>query len=119
MGIPMREREPPPSLDELGAQLKDAQARRKSAVPSKGGASGANMSGLGFAFRIGVELVAAVGIGAGMGLLVDRTLDTGPWGVLVFGLLGSAAGMLNVWRAANALFVERPGPRDPDGSSSS
>ena len=115
----MTEREPPPSLDELGARLKDAQARRKSAAIRKDGTSGVNMSGLGFAFRIGVELVAAVVIGVGIGYLVDRTLETSPWGVLVFALLGSAAGMLNVWRAASSLYLDKPGDQDPDNSSSS
>jgi ATP synthase protein I len=40
----------------------------------------------------------AVGVGIGLGL--DWWLDTKPWFLVVFFLLGSAAAMLNVYRAA-------------------
>jgi ATP synthase protein I len=53
---------------------------------------------MGIAVRIGVELVAATGVGAGIGFLLDRWLDTTPWLLVAFFLLGSAAGMMNVYR---------------------
>jgi ATP synthase protein I len=58
------------------------------------------MSGFGAAFRIGVELVAALIVGVGAGLLLDRWLGTAPWFLIVFFFLGAAAGVLNVYRAA-------------------
>lgn len=48
--------------------------------------------------RIGTELVAALVIGVGFGLLLDNWLGTKPWFMLVFFLLGAAAGMFNVYR---------------------
>lgn len=50
--------------------------------------------------RIATELVAAVAVGVGIGLLLDSWLGTKPWMLIVFILLGSIAGMLNVYRIA-------------------
>lgn len=48
--------------------------------------------------RIGAELVAALIIGVGFGLVLDSWLGTKPWFMLVFFVLGAAAGMFNVFR---------------------
>lgn len=56
--------------------------------------------GLGMAMRIGVELVAGVGVGAGIGYFLDRWLGTGPWLLILFFFLGAAGGIMNVYRAA-------------------
>ena len=45
-------------------------------------------------------MVGGVLVGAGLGWLLDRWLGTTPWGLIVFLLLGFAAGILNVMRAA-------------------
>ena len=58
----------------------------------------ARQGGIGFAMRIGTELVAALVIGVGVGLLLDSWLETKPWFMLIFFILGSAAGMFNVYR---------------------
>ena len=52
----------------------------------------------GFAVRIGTELVAALVIGVGFGILLDNWLGTKPWLMLLFFLLGAAAGIFNVYR---------------------
>jgi ATP synthase protein I len=39
-------------------------------------------------------------VGAGLGWLIDRWLGISPWGLMVFLLLGFAAGVLNVMRSA-------------------
>lgn len=57
-------------------------------------------SGLGFGLRIAVDLLAGLAIGVGLGLLLDEWLNTSPLMMVVFLFLGSAAGMLNVYRAA-------------------
>jgi ATP synthase protein I len=57
----------------------------------------------GFAFRIGVELVSALLVGAGIGWLLDRWLGTTPFLLLLFFFLGAAAGILNVFRAAKEM----------------
>lgn len=92
----MTEDRPPDSLNKLDKRLREAQARRsgggKSTRPLK------RDSGLSLAFRIGVELVAALIVGVGIGLLLDKWLGTRPWFLLLFFILGSAAGIMNVFR---------------------
>ena len=53
--------------------------------------------------RLSSELVAGVLVGAGLGWLIDRWLGISPWGLIVFLLLGFAAGVLNVMRAAGVV----------------
>jgi ATP synthase protein I len=98
----------PPSLEDLDARLRAVQERVESRTG--GGKSKGDeqpMSGLGLAFRVGIELVAALAVGVGIGWLLDRWLGTKPWLMVVFFFLGSAAGMLNVWRAMSGIG---PGP---------
>lgn len=64
---------------------------------------GASRRGLGLAMRLGVEIVAALVIGVGIGLLLDYWLGTTPWLMLVFFVLGSAAGFMNVYRIATGM----------------
>ena len=98
----MGEDKRPPSLDNLGERLRAARehrgADRQTNKTLSGGPPG--MSGLGWALRIGVEMVAALVVGVGIGLGLDWWLGTKPWFLVVFFLLGSAAAILNVWRAA-------------------
>ena len=98
----MGENDRPPSLDSLEERLRAAREHRGTGnqhneTPS-GGPPG--MSGLGWALRIGVEMVSALAVGVGIGIGLDWWLGTKPWFLVVFFLLGSAAAMLNVWRAA-------------------
>lgn len=51
-------------------------------------------------FRLSSELVAGVGVGALLGWAFDRLLSTSPFGLIVFLLLGFAAGVVNVIRSA-------------------
>jgi ATP synthase protein I len=60
----------------------------------------ADTSGLARGFRLSTEFVAGVLLGALVGWLLDRWLHISPWGLIVFLLLGFAAGVLNVMRAA-------------------
>jgi ATP synthase protein I len=48
--------------------------------------------------RVGVELVAALMVGVGIGWLLDRWLHTAPVFLAIFVLLGGAAGIRNVYR---------------------
>jgi ATP synthase protein I len=64
-------------------------------------------------FRLSTELVAGVLVGAGIGWLLDRWLGISPWGMIVFLLLGFAAGVLNVVRAAGVVPGNRIGPSGP------
>ena len=55
-------------------------------------------SGTGFAFKISTELIAALIVGVGIGLIVDNFLGTKPFGLIIFFILGSFAGFLNIYR---------------------
>lgn len=63
----------------------------------------ATASGYARGFRLSSELVAGVVVGAGLGWLIDRWLGLAPWGLIVFLLLGFAAGVLNVMRSAGVV----------------
>ena len=110
----MSEGESPESLEELDARMRKAR-RDGPPAPDETG-SGAPSSGFGAALRIGVELVAALGVGVGIGLLLDRWLGTAPWFLIVFFFLGAAAGILNVYRAASgfglAVGYKAPGKEE-------
>jgi len=87
-------------LQRLGERL----AREQAAKPSKGPLEERATTASGYArgFRLSSELVAGVVVGAGLGLLVDHWLGSSPWGLIIFLLLGFAAGVLNVARSAAA-----------------
>ena len=58
------------------------------------------------ALRYSSELVAAVVVGVGLGLLIDHFAKTSPWGLLVMMSFGIAAGFRNLMRAAKQLTDE-------------
>jgi ATP synthase protein I len=70
-------------------------------VEESGEVLAARRSGLALAGRIGTEMIAALGVGIGIGIFMDRWLDTKPWLMIVFTLLGSMAGFLSIYRVAN------------------
>ncbi len=70
----------------------------------------ADPSAMARGFRLSTELVTGVVVGAALGWVLDRWLGISPWGMIVFLLLGFAAGVLNVMRAAG---VAPSGPLDP------
>ncbi|MGB3744216.1 MAG: AtpZ/AtpI family protein [Xanthobacteraceae bacterium] len=63
----------------------------------------ATASGYAKGFRLSSELVAGVVVGAGIGWLIDRWIGVSPWGLIVFVLLGFAAGVLSVMRSAGLI----------------
>lgn len=70
----------------------------------------ADPSAIARGFRLSTELVAGVLLGAAIGWLIDRWLGISPWGMIVFLLLGFAAGVLNVMRAAGVVRENRLDP---------
>ncbi len=52
----------------------------------------------GIGARVGVELLAALVVGLGIGWGLDHWLHTLPLFLVIFVLLGGAAGVFNVWR---------------------
>jgi len=98
----MTEGDPPAPFKDLDDRLRRARATADRASGGKPGRE-AGRSGIGFAMRLGVELVAALIAGVAIGYFLDRWLGTKPWLMLVFFLLGSAAGFLNVYRVMTGL----------------
>lgn len=98
----MTEDKKPASLQELDAKLRQARiAADESGGRTDQGSDG--RSGLGFAMRVGVEIVAALIVGVAIGYFLDQWLGTKPWLMLVGFVLGSAAGLLGVYRTVNGL----------------
>ncbi len=97
----MKDQDSPPSLDNLADRVKRARGEEKDAKRDAltPGLSGSAMS---IAFRVGVELVAGVMVGAAIGYGLDQFLGTSPWMLIVFFFLGAAGGMMNVYRAATS-----------------
>lgn len=84
-------------LKDLSARLAEAQERQKPKVRSGMAADGKAFA---FGMRLLVELGAAFGVSILLGLWLDRWLATKPWFLLLFVVLGLAAGVFNIVRAA-------------------
>jgi len=79
-------------LERLGESLETRRAAEE-AANSKG-----KPSGFAQATKIASEFVAGVIVGAAIGWGIDKAAGTSPWALIVFLLLGFAAGVLNVLR---------------------
>ena len=73
---------------EIGQQ--EERQHRKTQLPT---------DGVALAGRVTTELVAGVVVGTFIGWALDKWLGTTPTLMVVFFFIGSAAGMMNVWRA--------------------
>ena len=87
-------------LNRLSGELKSRAASRPAPAPKPtpktgGSAAGSAMS---LGLRAGSEFVSAVILGLGIGWVLDRALHTNPAFLIVFFLLGVAAGIWNVIR---------------------
>jgi ATP synthase protein I len=102
MSEPEPGRRSPHSLEQLDARMRAARSRQAAGEPARD-EKDAGQSELGMAWRIGLELVSALIVGVGIGYLLDRWLGTKPWFLVAFFVLGSAAGILNVFRATKGL----------------
>ncbi|MBR1220980.1 AtpZ/AtpI family protein [Bradyrhizobium sp. U87765 SZCCT0131] len=90
-------------LTHLEERLSHVRKDRDSRSAQQGGEAetgSAKASAMARGFRLSSELVAGVVVGAVIGWGIDRLLSTSPWGLIVFFLLGFAAGVLNLMRAA-------------------
>lgn len=116
----MTERRPPEPKDDLGERLRRLRNEQDVAT-GRVRKTGSMHTGLGFAMRIGVELVAALLVGVGLGYLLDRWFGTMPLMSLLGFFFGAAAGFLNVYRVSTGRgsavgYRKRPdGEKSPDG----
>lgn len=60
----------------------------------------------GQAFRYAAELIVGVGVGGFIGWVLDQQLGSAPWFMILFVILGFAAGLLNIVRAARKAQAE-------------
>ncbi len=107
----MSENPLPKTLEDLGAHIsrlkaenKPREARRATDMPA---------SGMGVAFALAAHMIAGLAGGAAIGYFLDAWLGTSPWCLVAFFFLGSAAGMLNVYRMVSGLGMAlgyRPAP---------
>ncbi len=96
-----RDTDPDDRLDALGRRLHglDRTARASQSAQRE-------PAPMGRALQLGVDIAAGVGVGAFIGLMLDRLLATGPWLMIVFLFVGFAAGVRNVIRRASEFGVE-------------
>jgi ATP synthase protein I len=90
------------SLDQRLSEIRDGRKTRTDQPGSEGGDGSARASALARGFRLSSELIAGVVVGAVIGWGFDRLLSTSPFGLIVFFLLGFAAGVVNLVRSTNA-----------------
>ena len=87
-------------LDRLAVELKGRAAPRPGSEPKPAPKTGGSAAGsaMSLGLRAGSEFVSAVILGLGIGWVLDRALHTNPAFLIVFFLLGVAAGIWNVIR---------------------
>ena len=88
------------NLKEIASRLEVAKKNIKDKEIKN---NGSNAASLGKALKISTELVAAVVVGSTFGFLFDKWFDTKPVLTICFFLIGVAAGILNVFKAAKKM----------------
>jgi len=93
----------PNELHALGEKLDEVRRQREPRSQA------APASSLGIASRFATEMVVAVVLGGGLGWLLDHWLGTRPIFLVVMFVLGAAAGIRNVMRAAAEINARSAG----------
>lgn len=93
---------------ELGARLDKAKAdaRNQRDDPRGDKAPGVQGAAFGQALKISVELVVGIAVGGFIGKVLDDYFETKPIFLIVFLMLGFAAGLLNIIRAAQRMQAQ-------------
>jgi ATP synthase protein I len=94
-------------LDDLGEQIGKARGVGPTRQPVDAESRG---KALGQALKLSTEMVAGVGVGGVIGWGLDRLLGTSPFLLVLFLILGGAAGIINVMRTATAMQAKGPLP---------
>lgn len=90
---------PPPSLDVLEAKIAAVRARR---APKPTGVAAKGFKGVELAWRMVIDLAAGIAVGLTMGWGLDVLFGTKPLFMIVFVLLGFAAGVRVMLQSAEA-----------------
>ena len=102
---------------DIGRRLEEARTAAPDQGSSRGSGKSASNEVMGRALRLSTELIGGIVVGAAIGWYLDTYLMPTVFGVkswplmfIIFFLLGSAAGMLNVVRTGMKM---KTGPSDP------
>ncbi|HKD21089.1 MAG TPA: AtpZ/AtpI family protein [Rhizomicrobium sp.] len=95
-----------PDPDELRALGKRLDEARRQTEPRK---QEAPPTAFGIATRFATEMMVAIAVGGGLGWALDHFLGTRPIFLVVMFILGAAAGIRNVMRAAAELNARAAG----------
>tara|TARA_B100000575_G_C22985464_1_gene568423 strand:- start:562 stop:849 length:288 start_codon:yes stop_codon:yes gene_type:complete len=89
------------NLEELNKKIEnlDSQTNKTKKYKKK--------SGAGFGFKISTEIIAALVVGVGIGLIVDNYFNTKPIGLIIFFIFGALAGFLNVYRVMRRIEKQK------------
>jgi ATP synthase protein I len=108
-GTDPHEKELSDRLKRLGDRLGPVADKTGRGAGETAGEVPADTVGLGKAMRLSTEFVAGIVAGALLGWAADRMLGTSPWGMIILVMLGFAAGVMNVMRAAGMMGGRPPG----------
>ena len=98
----------------IGDKLDEAKGRHPVAPKPSVDAGAESGAAMGRAMRVSTELIGGIVVGSAIGWALDRWLgNEKPWFFIVFFMLGAAAGILNVVRAASKEKTP-PAPSVPD-----
>ena len=64
-------------------------------------------NGAALGFKISTEIIAALVVGVGIGLIVDNYFNTKPIGLIIFFIFGALAGFLNVYRVMRRIEKQK------------
>lgn len=105
-------------LDRRRRELEAALTARRPAPAEKEPSRTGGMAGVGNALRLSSEFIAGIVVGAALGWAIDYYAGTSPFGLIVFLLIGFAAGVVNALRSAGMMaeFGARKSDADDRGS---
>jgi ATP synthase protein I len=110
--------EGPNGLGEEIAKARAARAEREATKQAATRADDGNISAGAYALRYGAEFGTSVFVGGFIGYWIDVFAGTKPWGLLIMGAFGFAAGIRAIIRAykeLNALALKQTqGPQAPE-----
>ncbi|MEX6505670.1 AtpZ/AtpI family protein [Jiella sp. M17.18] len=89
-----------------------AEQRARSPQETKAPSNRGGMQGAAEGLKLASEFLAGVLVGAGIGYGIDRLAGSSPFGLIVFLLIGFAAGAVNVIRSVSGGASPWGGKRD-------
>ena len=89
------------NLEELNKKIGNLENKNNEVMSNK------KETGAGFGFKISTEIIAALVVGVGIGLIVDNYFNTKPIGLIIFFIFGALAGFLNVYRVMRRIEKRR------------